>query len=98
VLAPLTLSFLALQLLDVHSTLMATERGARERNPLMAPFADQPAALIGVKVGTAAAILYMSDRVGRTNRVAAIVMMAAFTSAYTTLVANNYRVAARLGR
>jgi hypothetical protein len=95
--AALSMSFVALQVLDVHSTLRAIDRGARESNGLMAPFVDQPAAFMAVKAGTAAAILYMSDRVSRRSRVGAIVMMAAFTSAYATVVTNNYRIAARLG-
>lgn len=92
ILVPLYASFLSLQVLDVHSTLRAVHRGATETNPLMAPFADQPAALVALKAGTAAGILYMTERVRRHSPLTAIVMMAAFNSVYATVVANNYRL------
>jgi hypothetical protein len=87
-------SFIALQALDAHSTIRALDRGARETNPMVAPFADNNAALIALKAGTAAGVIYMTDRVRRHNRVASIVIMAAANSAYATIVARNYRIAA----
>lgn len=87
-------SFIALQALDAHSTIRALDRGARETNPMVAPFADNTAALIAVKAGTAAGVIYMTDRVRRHNRVASIIIMAAANSAYATVVARNYRIAA----
>jgi len=85
-------SFITLQALDVHSTLRALDRGARESNPLIEPFAHNTAALIALKAGTTAGVLYMTDRVRRHNRVASIVIMAAANSAYATIVARNYRI------
>lgn len=87
-------SFIALQALDAHSTIRALDRGAREANPVIAPLADNTAALIALKAGTAAGVIYMTDRVRRHNRVASIIIMAAANSAYATIVARNYRVAA----
>ena len=98
VLVPLYASFIALQALDVHSTLRAVNRGAVEANPIMAPFADRPAAMVAFKAGMAAGIVYMTERVRRHSPLAAIVMMAAFNSAYVTVVANNYRVGNQIGR
>jgi hypothetical protein len=95
VLTSLYASFIGLQALDLHSTRLAIDRGATERNPIMAPFAGNTAAMVGVKVGISAGILYMTERVRVRNRAAAMVMMAAFNSAYATVVANNYRIAAR---
>ena len=92
VLTSLYVSFIALQALDAHSTLRALDRGAVEANPLVEPFADHPAALIALKAGTAAGVLYMTDRVRRHNRVASIVIMAAANSVYATIVARNYRI------
>ena len=92
VLTSLYVSFIALQALDAHSTLRALDRGAVESNPLVEPFADHPAALIALKAGTAAGVLYMTDRVRRHNRVASIVIMAAANSVYATIVARNYRI------
>jgi len=86
-------SFITLQALDAHSTLRALDRGAREGNPLIEPFTHNTAALIALKAGTAAGVLYMTDRVHRHNRVAGIVIMAAANSAYAMIVARNYRIA-----
>ena len=88
----LYVSFIALQGLDVHSTLAAMHHGARETNPAMAALADRPAALVALKAGTAAGVVYMTERVRRRSRLAAVLMMVAFNSAYATVVANNYRV------
>lgn len=88
----LYVSFIALQGLDVHSTLAAMHHGARETNPAMAAFAERPAALVALKAGTAAGVVYMTERVRRRSRLGALLMMVAFNSAYATVVANNYRV------
>jgi hypothetical protein len=98
VLVPLYLSFVALQGLDVHSTLTALNRGARETNPMMGAFVGNPAALVALKAGTAAGILYMTERVRRHSPLGAVLMMVAFNSAYASVVANNYRVAGQLDR
>jgi hypothetical protein len=94
----LAASFIGLQALDVHSTLRAIDRGAGEANPMMAPFASHPAALIAVKAGAAGGILFMVDRIHTRNRLAGVLMMAAANSAYATVVANNYRLAYRASR
>jgi hypothetical protein len=97
-LASLYASFVTLQALDAHSTLVAIDRGARETNPMMAPLVDRPAAFVALKAGTAAGVLYMTERVRRHSPLGAVLMMAAFNSAYATVVARNYRVAAQLAR
>jgi hypothetical protein len=96
VMTSLYVSFVALQGLDVHSTLAAVRHGARETNPAMAALADRPAALVALKAGTAAGVLYMTERVRRRSRLGALLMMVGFNSAYATVVANNYRVLNRL--
>ena len=96
VLIPLYASFVVLQALDAHSTLLAVSRGAKETNPIAAPFVEHPAALVAFKAGMTVGTLYMVERVRRHSRVGAIVLTAAFNSAYATVVANNYRIAARL--
>ena len=95
-LSSLYVSFATLQGLDAHSTILALNRGARESNAIVAPFADSRPALIALKAGTAAGVLYMTDRVARQNKLAGIVIMAAANSAYAMVVANNYRIASRL--
>jgi len=96
VLIPLYASFVVLQALDAHSTLLAVDRGAKETNPIAAPFVEHPAALVAFKAGMTVGTLYLVERVRRHSRLGAIVLTAAFNSAYATVVANNYRIAARL--
>ena len=91
-------SFATLQVADLHSTFLALDRGAREANPVMAPFAEHRPLLVGLKLGAAAGSIYMTERLRRHSRVAAILTMVAIDSAYLTLVAHNYRVAGRLDR
>jgi hypothetical protein len=96
VLSALYGSFLGLQVADVQSTLRGVNRGAHEVNPLMKPFASQPAAMTAVKAGAAAGVLLMADRVWRRNHLAGLIVMVAANSACATAVARNYRLAARL--
>ncbi|MFB3855620.1 MAG: DUF5658 family protein [Vicinamibacterales bacterium] len=92
VLGSMYASFVALQAADVLSTSRALERGGREMNPIL-PFASNKAAMFAVKAASATLTIYLSEKIARRNRVAAIVMMAAINSAYTAIVAHNYRVA-----
>lgn len=93
VLVPLYVSFVALQALDTHSTLLAIDRGAKETNPIAAPFVAHPARLVAFKAGMTVGALYLIERVRRHSRVGAIVLTAAINSAYATVVVHNYRVA-----
>jgi len=95
-LVPLYVSFATLQALDMHSTFYAIHRGASEVNPLMATLVEHPVAFAALKAGMATGIIYMTERVRRHSRVGAIVMMAAFNSAYAIVVAKNYRLGSRL--
>jgi hypothetical protein len=88
-------SFAALQALDAHSTLKAIQAGGHEANPFMRAFASKPAALIAVKAGTAAATMMFVEKLSKRNPIASFVVMTALNSAYATVVAHNYRVAAR---
>jgi hypothetical protein len=90
-------SFAALQVLDVHSTSKALAAGARESNPLL-PFAGNTALMIGVKAASSAGTIYLANRIAKKNRAAAVILMAAFNSAYSVIVAHNYRVAGSLAR
>jgi hypothetical protein len=90
-------SFVALQVADVHSTTRALAAGGREANPML-PFAGNTATMVGVKAASSAATVYLVNRIARRNRTAAIVLMAALNSAYSAIVAQNYRVAASASR
>lgn len=91
VLLPLYASFAALQMLDAHSTIRAVRAGGVESNPMMAGFADKPAALFALKAGVAVSTIALADKFRGRSRVGAIVLMAVLNSAYATVVAHNYR-------
>ena len=90
-LMPLYAMQIALNGLDVHSTMRALDAGHREVNPL---FKDGSAAkLIGAKVASSALSFYLAEKLWKKNRVAAVVMMASVNAGMMAVVANNYRVA-----
>jgi len=95
ILGSMYVSYVGLQVADVLSTARALERGGREINPLL-PFASNRGAMLAMKGATAAATIYLSEKVAKRSRVASIVMMAAINSAYAAIVAHNYRVARAL--
>src|SRR3954470_20789014 len=95
VLVPLYVSFAALQGLDVHSTLRAPEFGGREANPIVGGMLGSPAAFIAAKVGMTASIYFVSERLWKRNKTAAVLTMIALNSTYGALVAHNYAVEAR---
>ena len=93
-LVPLYVSFAALQVVDIHSTMTAINSGAREANPVVRNTMNFTGVFL-LKTGTAAGVMLISEKVWPRNRTAAIVTMVALNSAYLTIAANNYRVAAR---
>ena len=91
----LYVSFAVLQGLDAHSTLSAVGAGRTEANPALRGLVTQPAAFIGAKLAATAATLYMSERLWRKHRGAAVALMVAANVAYGAIVAHNYRSTAR---
>ena len=94
-LLPLYIGFGALQALDAHSTMRAVNAGRAERNPLIAPFADRPGAMIGVKAAATAGTLAIAEKLWRRNRAAAVTLLIAANVGYAAVVAHNYRQARR---
>ena len=97
-LAPLYVSFAALQVLDIHSTLRASETGARELNPVISGLLGSPAALVATKAGVAAGMIFVSEGVRKHHPRTALLTMFALNSAYAIIVAHNYVSEARAGR
>ncbi len=95
-LLPLFASYAALQALDVHSTLQAMDRGAYERNAIVAPFVSRPAAFIAFKAGMTAATVFAAERLSKRNRIASYAVMIGLNFAYAAVVVHNYRVAQQL--
>lgn len=90
-LMPLYAGFGALQALDAHSTLRAVRAGRTESNPIIAPFADRPGVMVGVKAAAAAGTIALSERLWRRNRGAALTLMIVANVGYAAVVAHNYR-------
>lgn len=90
-LVPLYLSFAGLQSLDAITTLRALDNGHQERNPVVGWLAQHPGALVAAKAGVAAGTVYLSERLWKKNRTAAVVLMVALNGAYAAIVANNHR-------
>jgi hypothetical protein len=93
VLAGLYVSTVAMQALDVHSTLAALKAGGAEVNPVMAGITGNTAAFIAFKAGMTAATLMAAHHMSKTHRAAAIATLFAVNSAYAVIVSHNYRAA-----
>jgi uncharacterized protein DUF5658 len=89
----LYISFSALQVLDVHSTLRAVGNGGREANPWFGGILEKPAGLVMLKVGTSLGVIYLNEVLWKRHRAAAIITMIGLNSAYVTVVARNYSIA-----
>ncbi|MGD0221039.1 MAG: DUF5658 family protein [Terriglobia bacterium] len=81
-----------LQGLDAQSTIRALHTGsAQEANPIVRPFASQPAALIAFKLAIAAGTIYGIDRLHKFHPRLATSMLGAINGGYAFLVQRNYR-------
>ena len=91
-LKPLYVSLAALQALDVHSTIRALDRGARESNPVVGALGGSTAALVIVKAASATSAIFLTERLWRRHRVAAVLTMIGVNSSYALIVSHNYGV------
>jgi hypothetical protein len=94
-LLPLYGSLITLQGLDVHSTRRALDAGAGESNPAMRPVVTNGAAFLAVKAGATASVIWVSERMWKKNRKAALILTGVVNVAMAAVVANNYRVSRR---
>lgn len=90
-LIPLYASFVALQVLDMHSTMYALDRGAVEANPAVKGFVDNRYAMGALKAAGTAGVIFVSEKVRKRNKAAAIGLMVATNAAMTWVVQHNYR-------
>lgn len=86
-------STVAMQVLDVHSTLAALSAGGIETNPMMQEVTGNPAMFMAVKAGVAASTILAAKQLSKHNKMAAVVTLVAINSAYAMVVSHNYRVA-----
>jgi hypothetical protein len=86
---------IAMQVLDIHSTIQALNSGAVEGNPIIGKVAGNPGALIATKAAVTAVSLWAAHKVSKHNKAAAVITLVAVNSAYAMIVSNNYRLAHR---
>ncbi|ODS54453.1 MAG: hypothetical protein ABS36_11160 [Acidobacteria bacterium SCN 69-37] len=84
-----------MQALDVHSTLLALDRGAVEANPLMSGPSRNKAAFIAIKAGVAFSSVMAARNMSKRNKLAAALTLVAINSVYATIINHNYGVARR---
>jgi hydrogenase/urease accessory protein HupE len=78
---------------EAWTTADALEAGARETNPLLAPFTSRPA-MVAVGLARATAINVAVRSIGKRHKVAAIMIGAALNFGYLSLAEHNRGVAA----
>jgi hypothetical protein len=81
----------ATQTWDIYSTSAALRAGAKESNPGAAPFARNAGSMIGLKAATTASTIFFAERLWRTNRAGAVVMMMAIDAASAAVSIHNMR-------
>ena len=64
--------------------------GAREWNPLVSGVASHPVPFLLVKGGATVATVYLTEKLRKRNRVAAIALMVGLDCVYAATVAHNY--------
>lgn len=92
-LVSLYVSFAALQGLNAHSALPSLRGPAREMNPVLASYGSTPVKMLAIKAGMTAGMIYLSEKLWRKNRAAALAVMIGVNSALAVATAHNYRVA-----
>jgi hypothetical protein len=82
-----------LQGLDMHSTMKSIGSGnGSEANPIMEPVVKNSAAFLAVKASTTVGVIWMSEKLWRRHRKAAVVSVFVVNAIMAGVVANNYRV------
>ncbi|MCX6537830.1 MAG: DUF5658 family protein [Acidobacteria bacterium] len=89
-------STVAMQALDMHSTLTGFKQGAVESNALMGGITKNRAAFFAVKAAVATGTIIAAQRIAKRNKVAAVAMLVAVNSVYAFVVVHNYKVASGL--
>jgi hypothetical protein len=92
-LLPLYTSFVTLQVLDIHSTRYALDRGAVEGNPIVRGVTGSTSAMAAVKAAGTAGVIFISEKMRTKNKAAAIGLMIGTNSMMAWVVQHNYRVA-----
>ena len=89
-------STVAVQAMDLHSTMSGLRAGATEANPLLGGATKNAAVFIGVKAAVTAGTIFAAQKLAKKNKPAAIAMLVVINSAYAMIAVHNYRTAASL--
>jgi hypothetical protein len=92
-LVPLYVSFGAVQAADVLSTVSSLHAGGVEQNPAVGVFGRNTGAMLGFKAATTAGTIYAAEKMWKTNRVGAVVLMAVLNGVTAAVAAYNMQVA-----
>jgi hypothetical protein len=90
----LYVSFAALQVLDIDSTMRAVRDGGREANPVIGMMVESTAVLVATKAAATIGVVILTERLRKRHPTAALLVMIGLNSAYGTVAAHNYGVAA----
>ena len=90
-LLPLYASFVMLQVLDIHSTRYALDRGAVEGNPAVKGLTGTTVGMAAVKAAGTAGVILVSEKLRTKNKAAAVGLMIATNSMMAWVVQHNYR-------
>jgi hypothetical protein len=90
-LLPLYASFVVLQVLDMHSTRYALDRGAVEGNPAVKGLTGTTVGMAAVKAAGTAGVIFVNEKLRTKNKAAAVGMMIATNSMMAWVVQHNYR-------
>ena len=92
-LMPLYGTLAVLQGLDMHSTMKSIGAGnGSEANPIMEPVVKNSAAFLAVKASTTVGVIWISEKLWRKHRKAAVVSVFVVNAIMASVVANNYRI------
>jgi hypothetical protein len=80
-----------MQVWDIYSTSAALHGGAKESNPAAAPFARNTGSMVGLKAATTASTIFFAERLWKTNKAGAVVMMVGINSATAAVSMHNMR-------
>jgi len=81
------------QMWDAHTTIGAIDAGARETNPLLAPFSTNSGLIVAASLARATAIDLAVKSIAQKNKMAAVLVGAGVNSAYITIAAHNRSIA-----
>lgn len=90
-LPPLYVTLAVLNALDIYSTNRALSAGGRELNPVMAATNGHLGAALAIKGATTASSIFLSEKLRKNHRLAAVITMVVVDGATAAVVARNFR-------